>query len=418
MLKGPIARSTIRTAIVLGGRLFVQAATLLLLVSVLGPKDFGIYAGVGAIAVLVGTLATFGTHLTLWRDISRNLTGSALLSKTLGTTSLCSLALFSLYVPLVQVYLPALGDLAWLVLGFGISEILLQPFLMVAAMEIHGRGRVASSQFLLMQPLFIRLFSIFIIWSLQLDNSLAWYVPCHILATLFPLAFVVALAPAPQWRSPWRWTLAKRTEWRELSGYALMSTSANGLAELDKVAATRFLPSEAAGIYSAGSRIVGSLVIPVIALVLAVMPRLFRAEAQSVRKLHFWLFVSAGLYGLTAAVGISVISPLIESLLGDAYKGIGEVVYLLSFSVPAVSLRATAMNVLTTLERPWLRIMLEIAGWCCIFVFAFFLFRQGVSSGMAIAIVVTEWLLAAVAIFFVITISACSSELHGVDVNE
>lgn len=402
----------------LGVRLFVQAATLLLLVSVLGPEDFGLYAGVGATAVLVGTLATFGTHLTLLRDISRNLTGGALLSKTLGTTLLCSLTLFLVYVPLVHIYFPALSNLAWLVLGFGVSEILLQPFLLVAAMEIHGRGRVASSQLLLMQPLFIRLLSIFIIWNLQLDNSLAWYVPCHILATLFPLAFVVALAPAPQWRRPWRWSLAKRADWRELSGYALMSTSANGLAELDKVAAVRFLPSEAAGIYSAGSRIVGSLVIPVIALVLAAMPRLFRAKAQSVRKLHLWLFMSAGLYGLTAAIGIAAISPWIEAQLGDAYKGIGGVVYLLSFSVPAVSLRATAMNVLTTLERPWLRITLEIVGWCCIFVIAFFLFRQGVSSGMAIAIVVTEWLLAAVAIFSVITISAYSSELYGVDVNE
>ena len=396
----------------------MQAATLLLLVSVLGPEEFGLYAGVGATAVLVGTLATFGTHLTLLRDVSRNLSADSLLSRTLGTTLFCSLVLFAVYVPLVHLYLPALSDIGWLVLGFGISEILLQPFILVAAMELHGRGKVASSQLLLMQPLFIRLLSIFIIWNLQLDNGLAWYLPCHILATLFPLAFVVALASAPQWRTPWNWTLVKRPEWRQLSGYALMSTSANGLAELDKVAATRFLSSEAAGIYSAGSRIVGSLVIPVIALVLAAMPRLFRAEAQSVRKLHFWLFISAGLYGLTAAVGIAVISPWIESLLGDAYKGIGGVVYLLSFSVPAVSLRATAMNVLTTLERPWLRITLEIVGWCCIFVFAFFLFQQGVSSGMAIAIVVTEWLLAAVAVFSVITISTCSSELYGADINE
>ncbi|MGH8403185.1 MAG: lipopolysaccharide biosynthesis protein, partial [Gammaproteobacteria bacterium] len=59
--KGPIARGTIRTGIVLGLRLLVQAGTLLLVARLLGPREYGAFAGVAALAVMLGTLATFGT---------------------------------------------------------------------------------------------------------------------------------------------------------------------------------------------------------------------------------------------------------------------------------------------------------------------------------------------------------------------
>ena len=71
-LKGPIALGTIRTSLVLGLRLVIQAGTLLLVLSTLGSRGFGTYAGLGSMAVLLGTLANFGTHLTLLRDISRD----------------------------------------------------------------------------------------------------------------------------------------------------------------------------------------------------------------------------------------------------------------------------------------------------------------------------------------------------------
>ena len=74
MLKRAIVRSTVGTSTVLGGRLFVQAGTLLVLARMLGSEEFAIFAGISALAVMLGTLSTFGTHLVLLGEISKDKT--------------------------------------------------------------------------------------------------------------------------------------------------------------------------------------------------------------------------------------------------------------------------------------------------------------------------------------------------------
>src|SRR5690554_1534858 len=96
---GPITRGTVGTSLVLGTRVVLQAATLVILSRTLGPQGFGTYAALGGLAVLMGTLATAGTHLTLLRDVSRNVArnGSSL-EAALGTTALCGGVLLGLYL--------------------------------------------------------------------------------------------------------------------------------------------------------------------------------------------------------------------------------------------------------------------------------------------------------------------------------
>jgi O-antigen/teichoic acid export membrane protein len=47
-------------------------------------------------------------------------------------------------------------------------------------------------------------------------------------------------------------------------------------AELDKSLALRLLSSEASGIYSADSRVVGALALPATAIILSALPRMFQ----------------------------------------------------------------------------------------------------------------------------------------------
>lgn len=72
MLKGPIARATIRTSFVLVLRLIVQSGTLLLVARMLGQELFGAFAGMATLAVLMGAFSTFGTHLVLLGEASKN----------------------------------------------------------------------------------------------------------------------------------------------------------------------------------------------------------------------------------------------------------------------------------------------------------------------------------------------------------
>ncbi len=70
--RGPITRGTILTSTVLGLRLVVQAGTLLIVARLLGPADFGAFAGITALAVVLGTLSTFGMQLVLMEEVSRD----------------------------------------------------------------------------------------------------------------------------------------------------------------------------------------------------------------------------------------------------------------------------------------------------------------------------------------------------------
>lgn len=394
MLKGPIAIGTIRTGFVLGLRLIVQAGVLFLLASVLEPHGFGLYAALGALAVLLGTLANFGTHLTLLRDISRASPGvGAALRVALGTTAFCGSILLLIYTALSHLLLPVPEEGYWVILALGAAEVLFQPFLVIAAMERHGRGQIACSQLLLIQPLLLRLLIVLAIVESAPEDPLSWYAMGHLCAVVLPLGYVAWSAEPAAWRQPSRWQVARLSDWRNLAGYAVMNASANGVAELDKILASRLLSLGAAGIYAAASRIVGSLVLPVIAMVLAAMPRLFR-DGTAGKKIHFWLFIFAAMYGLLAASVMALAAPWIESLFGGAYIGVGELIRLLAFAVPAVSIRAAATNVLTTLERPWVRVCLELAGWLVIVVLTLAFIRSYGSVGMAFSIICAEWILA------------------------
>jgi len=407
MFKGPIALGTIRTSSVLGLRMVVQAGTLLLLASTLGADGFGLYAGLGAMAVLLGSLANFGTHLTLLRDVSRASDVDAALRLALGTTAFCGAILFLTYIVLSLVLLPVPYGAFWVVLCLGCAEVLLQPFLVIAAMERHGRGQVARSQVLLILPLLLRLFVVLVVAWCAPKNPLLWYVLGHLIVIMLVLCPVFLLMPGA-WRQPSRWEVARRSHWGGLVGYAVMNTSANGVAELDKMLAARLLPFDTAGIYSAASRVVGSLVLPVMAMILAAMPRLFRDGLASGRGLQYLLFALAGTYGFFAAVVMVCAASWIESLFGRAYAGVGELIHMLAYAVPAMCMRAAATNMLTTLERPWMRICLELAGWLVIVALALAFVQSHGSQGLALSIICAEWLLAISSMVLISMISASS----------
>jgi O-antigen/teichoic acid export membrane protein len=411
MLRGPIALATIRTSFVLGMRLFVQAGTLLLLASTLGPEGFGIYAAAGAMAVLLGTLASFGTHLTLLRDVSRASPDvNDALRLALGTTALCGSVLFLIYVVLSQVIFQIPESMWWVIVFLGGAEVLVQPFLVIAAMEFHGRGRIALSQILLSQPLILRLLAVLAIVGGSPVNPLFWYAFGHLIAVAVPVIYVVFMASVI-WRRPHLWRLAGRSEWKGLAGYALMNASANGVAELDKMLAARLLSSSTAGIYSAASRVVGSFVVPVMAMILSAMPRLFRNESDTGRSLQYWLFVLAGIYGTLAAVVVALAAPLVESLLGPSYTGVNEFIRLLAFAAPAICVRVVATNILTTLERPWTRISLELVGWLVILTLGILFVRTQGDSGLAISIIIAEWLLAVSSVVLICRLQPLSISL-------
>jgi O-antigen/teichoic acid export membrane protein len=394
MLKGPIALGTIRTSFVLGLRLFIQAGTLLLVARMLGPEEFGAFAGIASLAVLLGALSTFGTNLILFGEISKESTKRNLvLSYAIPTTFLCGGLLFAIYLIMAFWLLPS-NSLPWqALLAIGFAEVLLQPLFGLMSVEHHAFGRIARAQLMQNSPLVLRLFSAAIIFFLDLTPAIDIYAGSYLVASILALLLAAFYLPE-RWPGWHRWRLPKVAEWRQAFGYAAINISKVGPAELDKTLAMKLLSLEAAGIYAAGARVVGAITLPVTAMTLSALPRLFRESGGSEvssRNLLRWMYVAAFTYGLILAGALWLAAPVLEIVFGKKYQGMCEVIRWLCLAVPGITLRLVAGNALMASKSPWKRFAFEVVGLLLLVIFSVaFVSTKGV-KGMPLALVVAEW---------------------------
>ncbi|WP_312224265.1 lipopolysaccharide biosynthesis protein [Stutzerimonas nitrititolerans] len=402
MLKGPIALATIRTSAVLGLRLFVQAGTLLLVARMLGPEQFGGFVGISAIAIMLGSLSTLGMHLVLLRDVSRSAAGSSairsvVLQTALPMTLICGCLLFFVYLAIAGGISAALILPTGGLVAIGASEILLLPLLALQAAVLHGRGQVAASQMLMMLPLALRLLVAVCISIVSVDDALSAYAYGYLSVSVVALAASFFALREP-WPSIMTWRLPGRDMLVASGGFAAINFSRLAPLELDKALAGKLLPLETAGLYSAASRVVAAVTLPITAMNMSALPRLFREEgchSQRTPKLLAIMYVAALVFGVLLSVGLWLAAPVFPWLFSSAYQGIEDVVKLLCFAIPGMTLRAVSGNVLMALGKPWWRIAFEVCGMAVLAVTAIVLIDRSSANGMAIALICSEWSMAA-----------------------
>lgn len=396
-MKGPIASATIRTSAVLGLRLIAQTGTLLLVARMLGPDQFGAFAGVAALAVMLGTLSTFGTHLVLLGEVAKEpRRREQVLRYALPTTLLCGGVLLLGFLLLSRWLLPS-HAMGWSVLlAIGLADVLLLPLLGLIASEYLAAERTARAQLLQTSPLALRLVVAGLVLAVQPAQPLVAYAHGYWVVTAVALIAGMARMPQP-WPHPKLWRWPSRCEQRESVSYAVLNITAIGPSELDKTLAARLLPLSAAGLYAAGARVVGAVTLPVVALMLSALPRLFREgkdQPQRTARLLRWVFGATGLYSLTLATLLWWCAPLFVLFLGDKYAGVDDTIRWLCLAVPGMALRIAAGNVLMALGKPWMRASFEVAGLVVLISVAILLTAQFDTLGMALALAGAEWMMA------------------------
>lgn len=403
--KGPIARGTVRTSAVLGLRLLVQAGTLLIVARMLGPNQFGAFAGVAALAVLLGTLATLGTNWVLMAEVSKEPARSErVLSYAVPTTLLCGGVLLITYLLICTLALREAGVALTVLLAIGITEMWLQPLFALPAAEHLALGRIARSQLLMTLPLSLRLLAAAIVIMVSPADPLAAYAYGYLVASLLALGVAAATLPSP-WPMPRRWRLPKVIELHEIAGYAVLNVTATTPAELDKTLATKLLPLASAGLYAAGARVIGAATLPVIAMMLSALPRLFRegqSQTKRTSKLLRWIFAATFSYSIALAVILWFIAPVFVWIFGQKYDGLEHVIHWLCLAVPGMALRFAAGSVLMALGRPWVRVGFEIAGLVVLVVAAATLTERFGATGMPLALACSEWAMAMIGLVFTV----------------
>lgn len=397
-LGGPITRATVRTSLVLGLRLFIQAGTLLLVARMLGPAQFGSFVGVASLAVVLGTLATFGSHLILIGEVSRDpAQREQVICWALPVTIFCSSLLTFIFLAICTLFLRTANLPNYILLAIGITEIFLQPLIGLAASEHHALERIARSQLLASLPLGLRLVAALAVLISQTPDPLASYIAGYLFASLVALLLATTTMPAP-WPSPRKWRLPNIHEFQKTAGFAVLNVTAISPVELDKTLAIRLLSLDVAGAYAAGSRIISAATLPILAMMLSAMPRLFRegqAEPKRTANLLRWIFGTSGLYGFLISGVLWLSTPLLVLVFGAKFHLLDYVIHWLCLAVPALSMRTAAGAVLVTLGKPWVRVSYEAVGIMLLITASIMLVANRGILGMPLALACAEWTMAA-----------------------
>lgn len=396
-LRGPIAQGTIRTSAVLALRLGIQAGTLLVVARLLGPQGYGAFAGISALAVTMGSLSSFGMHLVILGKVAQE-PGSCndLMSRAIPVTLSCGTLLLALFIVLGTAALHEADVPLSVILAIGVAEILLQPFSNLAAHRLLAQGHTAKSQMLTVLPLLLRLLAAGAVALLSPADRLRPYAFSYLGASTVTLLFVT-LALSERWPPPRQWRWPRKAEWKEAAGYAALTTTATGPAELDKILATKILTLSDSGLYSAGQRVIGAATLPVVAMLLAAMPRLFReaqARQDTTIALYRLILVTAATYGVLLSCVLWTAAPGLSWLFGPRYAGMEHVLRWLAFAVPGLSIRTAAASMLMTFGKPWMRVLLEATGIAVLAISALVLVERLGLTGMPLALIISEWAMA------------------------
>lgn len=397
-MRGPIALATLRTSLILGIRLAMQAGTLLLVARVLGPERFGEFAGVAALAVVIGTLSSFGTNLVFLGEMSKE-PGRRMhvLAYALPTTLLCGTLLLAVYLLFAGVCLSASGVSLMVLLAIGAAEILLQPLFAFLSNEHLAMERIARSQVVISLPLVMRLLAASLVFMVDAADPLAAFSFGYLIASAIALSLATATSSAP-WPTLRDWRLPSRSELHQSSGYAALAFTACGPGEIDKTLAAVLLTPSSSGLYAAGTRVIGAVTLPVIAMLLSALPRLFReghTQPRETTRLLRWILVAALLYSALITAVLWLAAPAFMGLFGPGYEGISQMIQWLCLAVPGMALRIAAGSMLMALGRPWMRAGFEIAGVIVLLVCSLMLTGRLGGTGMAVALACAEWTMAA-----------------------
>lgn len=407
-----MVRSTLGTSIVLGARLLVQAGTLLILARMLGAEDFAIFASISALAVLLGTFSTFGTHLVLLGEMSKDKnTKDTILAYAIPTTIIIGSLLFFIYLGLGYWLFHNIFFSIIIFICIGISELILLPLLSLIIVQDIALEKTVKSQVVALLPLLLRFLSALIIIFIEMENKLLIFLFFYLFSSFLSL-FIVKFLNNSAFQTTEKWILPSSLQLKNSAGYAVLALSALGPNELDKILAVKLLPLNIGGAYIAASRIIGAATLPVVALILSVFPKLFRMKEHELKKknLNYLILKMVLVYGLLLSLILWFGAPFFEIIFGEKYLGIGEMLQWFCFVIPALTLRIAIGSLLVTMGRPWLRAGFEIFGMVFLFFSILILYPYFDGKGIIIALTVAEFFMLIIGVIILNKINTIHSK--------
>ena len=356
---GKLARTSILVMFWQSVRMVCLAAWILVGARVLGADNYGLFSGtVGTASALAG-LVGLGGGMLMYQYAAADRARFARYWKQ------CLLLCLMSAPPLSLVFcLLSAGLLSWPALCLvALSEIVAFPFVTNAAFAFSANDRMGWSAALPALNAMLRLAAICIFSALPSSAALTGYLLLHLASAACSALFALLavrhlLKPGPAQLQ------INRSDLIHGTGHAAAWSSSVGVTTLDKSFVLHTSGSMIAGQYSAAYRIAMVLAMPLDAMVMSAMPRLFRAQQDNVRyrRLVTSMVLAALGYGAIASLVLAYCAHMLPHLLGSEFTAAIPALQWMGLFVAGYSLRQIGCN--TLVGRGWKmrRFLIEALG--------------------------------------------------------
>lgn len=395
-MPGKVARNTVLAVFWQAIRVVVQAAWVIVLARALHVAEYGVFAGLAALAGSLSGLSGLGSGMVMLRHASSTPTAFTYLWRQgIQITLISGTLLACIFILILRCIAATHGTGYLIIVAIGVSELFCTPLVTFCSQAFQAHERLGWSVALPTLSALVRLLVtiIFVLDSSvsDLDGYACYHVGSALIsATVAVLASFWILRP-PRHRFHWR-----RTEAREGITFSALFFTSSATTDFDKPLVLHFGDAGVAGSYSIGSRFVNVIALPVVSMIMAVQPRLFRAAGKNTKLVRHAIMAIAG-YSLIAILLMQALASMLPILLGEDYAPAIPVARMLVLIVPLYGMRLLATSQLTALGKLGIRVLVEAVGVVALIASMAWLVPAFAMSGAVSATLASELLLALLA---------------------
>lgn len=303
-------------------RALLQGIWAIGLARMLGPSNYGLFAGLAGLAAALGTLTGIGFGLLMLKNVSRRPETFAQNWTRVLLLSLVSSGVLLAIFLVSATSLASASVSAGALVAIALPELLCVPLLLASGYAFQAHEHMAwGGGMAILAPL-----GNVIALSLFAGNGaaggLSGYLAWHLWAALAATAaglLLVRMKLRPRVVPP----RVAPGEFADAGGYAVMRSIDVGLGTLDKTLVLRLAGEQLAGQYTAAYRLAALIALPMVSLAVAATPRLFRSsELDTATRLH--LVRKLALVGLAAGLASMPVAWLgaqaLPALFGPAFQ--------------------------------------------------------------------------------------------------
>lgn len=382
------------------GRLIVQAANFSMVARLLGPKLFGLFTFLTAIASVAAPFCGLGQANLLLKNVR---SGKMAVADCFGNGLLsvvCTGAmLFCLLLGILHCTRPDISPSVVCCVLF--SELILMRLIDLVSFTLAASELMARSALLPFLSSVSRLLLLFLVIRFSGALSLQSWSLAYFAASLSTCG-VAAFLVLPLWRSL-RFKLdLLLAETTEGVMFSWSSCTQNVYNDLDKVMLNEYSGSIATGVYAAAYRIVDISLTPVRSIVSAAYPRMFAVSRDGLMApiaFTFGLMPRCLLLGLAIFCALEMAAPLAPVILGSEYGDSVDAIRILACIPVLRCIHLLLADCLVALGKQAARLKVQVSAavlnFCCNL---FFLARFGWVGAAWISVVCDLFLLTCMAV--------------------